>query len=142
MRTELQLRLETNASSAEEPIFRGLRAFNVGHLGEYAHSPVVISLCDGSGGIHGGIVGGIHLNWLNIDILWVKESLRGHGYGSRLLQSIHEFAIQNGATRAFLDTMEFQAVGFYLRHGYFEFGRIKNFANGFDRVYLQKDLAQ
>ena len=66
--------------------------------------------------------------------------MRGQGHGSGLLTRFERVGLSQGANRAFLDTMEFQAVGFYLRRGYEEFGRIRSFAKGFDRVFLQKAL--
>lgn len=132
--------VETDPKQAWEPIWKGLKGFNTSVLGDYGHTPLVISLQDADGALRGGIVGGVHLGWLNVSFLWVEDALRGQGHGSELLSRLENLAMSHGATRAFLDSIEFQAVEFYVRHDYVEFGRIKDFVQGFDRVYLWKPL--
>lgn len=39
-------------------------------------------------------------------------------------------------------TSTFQAPGFYLRHGYQEFGRVPFDVDGHARVFLRKELGQ
>jgi GNAT superfamily N-acetyltransferase len=137
---DLSLVIEPDLRIAEERICCGLKEFNTKALGECSHLPLVVTLRDADREVRAGIVGGVHLGWLNVDSLWVEERLRGQGYGSELLAQLESLSLSHGASRAFLDTMEFQAVGFYLRRGYVEFGRISDFARGFDRVFLQKAL--
>jgi hypothetical protein len=40
----------------------------------------------------------------------------------------------------FLDTLSFQALGFYQKLGYSEFGRLSGFSGKYDRIYLHKRL--
>ena len=77
---------------------------------------------------------------LEIKILWVKESSRNKGAGTRLLKRIEEEAIQKGAKIAVLDTFDFQAKDFYLKNGYAIFGELDNFPEGHKRYYLSKKL--
>lgn len=53
-----------------------------------------------------------------MDIFWLHEDLRGQGYGTQLLQMAEQEAIARGCHQAHLDTFEFQAPGFYEKHGY------------------------
>jgi len=67
--------------------------------------------------IVGGVIGVIFWNWLSIELMWIKDELRGCGYGHRLLTLIEEEARQRGVTNAHLDTVSFQAPDFYRQHG-------------------------
>jgi ribosomal protein S18 acetylase RimI-like enzyme len=40
----------------------------------------------------------------------------------------------------FLDTLSFQALGFYQKLGYTEFGRLSGFGDKYDRYWLRKAL--
>ena len=45
-----------------------------------------------------------------------------------------------GCTAALVDTMSFQAPGFYLRRGYREFGVSEGYEGGASRHYFEKAL--
>jgi GNAT superfamily N-acetyltransferase len=90
--------------------------------------------------IAGGVIGATHWGWLHVDLMWVKEELRGRGYGHRLLALAEQEARQRGATHAYLDTFSFQAPGFYKQHGYRVFGELPDFPPGHQRYYLTKEL--
>lgn len=90
--------------------------------------------------IAGGIIGATHWGWLHVDLMWVKEELRGRGYGHRLLALAEQEARQRGATHAYLDTFSFQAPDFYKEHGYRVFGELPDFPPGHQRYYLTKEL--
>jgi len=75
-----------------------------------------------------------------IDLLWVKDELRGRGYGSRLLTLAEDEARQCGAKSVYLDTFSFQAPNFYKPHGYQVFGELQNFPAGHQRYFLTKQL--
>ncbi len=57
-------------------------------------------------------------NWLQIDNLWVSESLRGQNIGAQLLAEAESIAIKRGCIYAILDTLNFQARPFYEARGY------------------------
>jgi GNAT superfamily N-acetyltransferase len=90
--------------------------------------------------IAGGVIAVTYWDWLYIDLMWMKEELRGHGYGSQLLELAEEEARNRGAKHAYLDTFSFQAPEFYKRHGYQVFGELKDFPRGHRRYFLTKDL--
>ena len=87
----------------------------------------------------GGIIALLY-SWkiLFIDLLWVDEQYRGYGYGSALLKKVEDEAKQMGCTLAHLDTFDFQAKNFYLRHGYAICGEIDNCPPGHKRFSLRK----
>lgn len=90
--------------------------------------------------IEGGCSGYIFYGCLYVDLLWVTLSLRSQGYGSRLMEQAEALAIQNGCTFMLVNTMDFEAVGFYQKLGFFvEFER-----HGFQKesimYFLRKSL--
>ncbi len=72
--------------------------------------------------------------------MWIKEELRGCGYGHRLLTRIEDEARQHGAKNVYLDTFSFQAPDFYKQHGYQVFGELPDFPSGHQRYFLTKQL--
>jgi len=88
----------------------------------------------------GGVIGATFWDWLYIDLMWIKEDLRGRGYGHRLLELAEEEGRKRGAKNAYLDTFSFQAPKFYKDHGYQVFGELNNFPQGHQRYFLAKQL--
>lgn len=70
---------------------------------------------------------------------WVDPDLRGKGVGSAMMKAVEAEAIHRSCTRAALDTYSWQALGFYLRLGFTEFGKL-DYPNGTARHYLVKEL--
>jgi GrpB-like predicted nucleotidyltransferase (UPF0157 family) len=77
---------------------------------------------------------------LDIAFLWVEEKHRGRGLATQLMAAAEAEARKRGCERALLDTLSFQALGFYRKRGYTEFGRIPGFSGKHDRHYLYKVL--
>lgn len=88
----------------------------------------------------GGIIGATFYEWLHVDLMWVRDDLRGQGYGRRLLALAEEEARQRGARHAYLDTFSFQAPGFYEKNGYHVFGELPDFPPGHQRYFMTKAL--
>ena len=90
--------------------------------------------------ILGGVIGATYWDWLQIDLMWVKEDLRGRGFGRRLLELAEEAARERGATRSHLDTFSFQAPDFYAANGYEVFGELTDYPGQHSRYYFSKKL--
>ena len=90
--------------------------------------------------IVGGVIGVIYWDWFSLDLMWVKEELRGRGYGLHLLELAEDKAREHGAKHVHLDTFSFQAPDFYKKHGYQVFGELQDFPSGHQRYYLTKQL--
>ncbi len=59
---------------------------------------------------------------LYVDVLFVEENHRGEQLGSFLLNKVEAEAKSMGATLSHLDTFDWQAKDFYIKHGYEIFG--------------------
>ncbi len=90
--------------------------------------------------IVGGVIGATYWDWFYVDLMWIKEELRGRGHGHRLLTLAEDEARKRGAKKAHLDTFSFQAPDFYKQHGYEVFGELKDFPPGHQRYFLSKQL--
>ncbi|MDX9956267.1 MAG: GNAT family N-acetyltransferase, partial [Anaerolineae bacterium] len=86
------------------------------------------------------IIGETHWDWFYVNLMWLPEELRRHGYGKQLLALAEEEARRRGARHAYLDTFSFQAPEFYKKYGYQVFGTLENFPQGHQRYFLTKDL--
>lgn len=118
-----------------------LDQFNRAFAGDDHHQPLAIFLRDPeTGDIAGGLVGVTFWDWLHIDLLWIREDLRGEGYGHQLVEQAEDEARRRGCRGAFLSTLGFQAPGFYERLGYSVFGELPDLPPGFVRYYLKKEL--
>ncbi len=125
---------------AWEIIGRGIREYNRQQVGDGSANFMCFVLYAPDKSIVGGIIGETHWNWLFINLMWIKEDLRGHGYGHQLLNRAEEEGRKRGATNAYLDTFSFQAPEFYNKHGYQVFGVLEDFPPGHRRYYFTKQL--
>ena len=87
------------------------------HEPEHEARPLVLLANDESGTV-GGLFAQTQLSWLRISIMAVHPDRRGQGIGEALLREAERQAILRGCKYAHVDTMEYQAPGFYERHGY------------------------
>lgn len=76
-----------------------------------------------------------------IQNLWVHSSLRGQGYGERLLEAAEQEARARGCKVIFLESYSFQAPGFYQKHGYELAWQLDDFPPGHQNNFLVKRLA-
>lgn len=121
-------------------IGKGLDAFNVQIAGDYNFQRICFALQTSDDNIVGGVLGELFWDWFHIDLLWIPEELRGHGYGHQLLLKIEEEAQKRGAKNIFLDTFSFQAPEFYKKHGYQIYGELKDFPPGHQRYFFKKQI--
>jgi GNAT superfamily N-acetyltransferase len=95
-----------------------LYEYNVEKTGFDDGQWLAIFVRDGEGAIAAGIYGWTWGGMCKVLTLWVREDLRHHGYGSRLLAAAEAEAKARGCTWLTLDTYSFQAPHFYEEHGY------------------------
>lgn len=102
----------------EDVLFRGISedAFNAKELSPMR--PFSIFIKDQKQTVLGGISGTTFYGSLYVDSLWVDRSLRGQGWGTKLMHEAEKSAKKRGATFATLNTMDWEALPFYEKLGY------------------------
>ena len=122
-------------------LIRNIHEYNISQTG-LEGTLVTLFLKDNDQQILGGIHGWTAFNYLHVDILWLREDVRGQGYGRRLLLATEQEALTRGCRYAQLDTFSFQALGFYEKLGYRVFGELDNVAGIHKWYFLTKDLCR
>jgi ribosomal protein S18 acetylase RimI-like enzyme len=138
----MRISVENQADPQDvQTVERGLEAFNHAHTGvSSTFERISIFVRDDDGAIQGGLLGGTYWGWLYISIVWLHDEVRGQGYGQQLVRMAEGIARGRGCHHAHLDTMSFQALGFYRKLGYEEFGRLEDLPPGHSRIFLKKAL--
>jgi GNAT superfamily N-acetyltransferase len=132
--------IEKPEESAWGIIGRAIHHYNIQQAGDNQFQRLCFVLQAADQEIVGGVLGELYWEWFHIDLLWVKDELRGRGYGHRLLTRVEVEARHRGANNAYLDTFSFQAPDFYERQGYRVFGELSDFPPGYKRYFLTKQL--
>lgn len=79
-------------------------------------------------------------DYLHIEILWVKEEYRLEGYGSILLKEVEKTAKEKDCKLVTLETFDFQAKDFYLKHGYEIFAVLDGCPFEHTTYYMKKQI--
>ncbi|MFD9869551.1 GNAT family N-acetyltransferase [Streptomyces niveus] len=134
-RALLQERMrETN--TARSPVLRELRG-----SADDEEFPLHVWLMDEStGALAGGLAAHVWARWLHVDLLWIDETHRGTGLGTRLLAEAEDQARARGCTHARLETWDFQAPAFYRQQGYELAGHIPDYPPGVTEFFFIKRL--
>ena len=121
-------------------IVNGLFEFNKEQTGGATFDYLLATVRDAEGSVVGGLFGATYLGWLQVQAVWLPDSLRGHKYGTELMALAENEALRRGCTRVFLETYSFQALPFYEKCGYTVHCRIADFPVGGARYGLTKNL--
>jgi GNAT superfamily N-acetyltransferase len=130
---------ERTIGKTKKAVLDGLIRYNNEKMGKQKYKRFAVSLRQGNK-IVGGIVGEVWAAVLFIQFFWIEQRLRGKDYGRKLIKAIEGEAKRFGATRSYVDTMSFQAPGFYRSCGYKEFGSIKGYPGNVTRHWFTKAL--
>ena len=137
---EMRLEITDTPDEADEAfVIARTREYNRGFTDRDVRALCVFVRGD-DGSIVGGLSGKTYWQYLEVSFLWVSEKHRKAGHASRLMAAAESEALRRGCKHALLDTFSFQALGFYQRLGYREFGRLSGFSGKHDRHYLHKAL--
>jgi len=80
--------------------------------------PLAVQIQNDSGEVIAGAAARTFGDWLLLNTLWVSEQLRGQNIGSKILEKIELAGKERGCDKCLLDTLNFQAMPFYKKHGY------------------------
>ncbi|AKA25211.1 GNAT family N-acetyltransferase [Pseudomonas chlororaphis] len=128
-------------SAFEALLSDGLATFNQQMAGYHDRRPLAVELRDpATGQVLGGVSARTSLGLLFIDLFYLPDSLRGSGLGARLLQACEDEGRRRGCRSAVLYTLNFQAPGFYEKHGWQRFGEIPCDPEGSSRIFMSKAL--
>ena len=121
-------------------VSRQFRAHNDQQGGLFPSKELHLFAYGEDGQIVGGLFGDISWGWLHVDVLWVADSHREHGIGSLLMDRAEAEAVAMDVQRAYLETTEFQALGFYEKRGYTVFAQLEDQPPGHVCYYMRKDV--
>lgn len=130
-------------TQAKEVVENELYKYNSKHFPEDLrgkYEEIQIFLKDENGNVRGGIVAEVCWNWLEIHTFMIDENIRKCGFGTKLLLALEELAFAKQCDFIKVDTLSFQALGFYEKHGYQVFGTLNNVGRDFQHYYLTKEL--
>jgi GNAT superfamily N-acetyltransferase len=130
---------ERNQSLADR-LDQEIYAFNVAATGLDDGRLLSVKASASDGTLAGGLSGWTWGACMYVDLLWVREDQRGHGLGSRILDTAEQEAVARGCSMVSLSTHSFQAPEFYLARGYAEVGRTDGYPVGHSQLHLVKRL--
>ncbi|RFP13778.1 MULTISPECIES: N-acetyltransferase [unclassified Duganella] len=131
---------ETPDGGDMQALVKGLTAYNAAQANGETPNYLVATVKDDGGKLVGGLLGATYLGWLQIQVVWLDDSVRGLGYGSELMAIAEREALRRGVQNAFVETLSFQALPFYEKLGYTVFSRLADFPPGGARYALTKKL--
>ena len=134
-----KIAVERTIGKTKKAVLDGLIAYNTEKMGKQKYKRFAVSLREGRKTV-GGIVGEVWTTVLFIQLFWIEQKLRGKDHGTRLIKAIEDEARRFGATHSYVDTMSFQAPGFYRACGYQEFGSIAGYPGNVTRHWFTKSL--
>jgi GNAT superfamily N-acetyltransferase len=117
----------------------GLRDYNDGQRRASDRGEFVVTVRAPDGTVLGGAKCKTGEGMLFTEWLWLNDHVRG-GTGRQVMAMVEAHAVVLGCTRAYLDTFNFQARGFYEKLGYVVFGTLPYPRDGVERYYMMKEL--
>ena len=140
-RVQMKFRITENVSGQDvEEIHSQLKKYNHAKREPSENISLGVFYEEEGGEKKAGLTGELFGNWLSIQYLWVSEELRGQGIGSKLLKAAEKEAVSRGAKYVFVDTFDFQAPGFYVKHGYEQVFKLFEYPYTGERYYYIKRL--
>lgn len=118
----------------------GLYEFNSSTTGIDDGTLLNASIETDAGEIVAGISGHTWGECCEITRLWVDESLRGQGVGTKLMRAAEEEARHRGCTQIVLSTHSFQAPVFYEALGFERIATMPNYPKGYEQYWYRKSL--
>ncbi|MFP9129293.1 GNAT family N-acetyltransferase [Niallia sp. BSM11] len=140
----LQITREVNKKD-KQYIEEALYKYNLSHFpkdlgGRFEE--ICLFLKDDKGTVRGGILSEVCWNWLENHTFMIDEDMRKSGYGTKLLAEVEKIAVEKDCDFIKVDTLSFQALGFYEKNGYQVYGTLDNVGREHKHYYLKKELKE
>ena len=133
--------IEDRDDTVTQALISGVRGFNASVMGHADSKPLSVIARGPEGQVIAGVSGRTIYGHYLIEVVWVDESMRAVGLGTRLMNEAEQRAKKRGCTGAQVDTASFQAPGFYTKLGFRVIGTVEDFPPGHARYFMQKDYA-
>ena len=141
VQTDIAVEADRHFVSAQLRHFNNITSPHHLHIRTNPPQPLDLFVRDADGAIVAALVSDTYWGWLDIDDLWVHETLRGRGFGARLLSLAESEAQRRGCRHAKLTTFSFQARGFYEKYGYHVVGAMEDYPPGATYFWMRKEFA-
>lgn len=80
-------------------------------------------------------------NWFYITDMYLDKNQRGRGLGAKLIERLERLVAQEGISKIYTWTTEYEAPAFYKKQGYTVFAEFENYyPNGYSRIGFKKTL--
>jgi len=136
----LSLRTGGQDDALEKLLDEELTAYNGAACGAGTPEEFSVRVEDAAGEPAGGLTGWVWGGLCAVGLLWVREDLRGAGWGSRLMRAAEEEGVRRGCTDMTVSTYTFQAPEFYRKLGFRETGRTPGVPGGHADVSFHKTI--
>ncbi len=133
--------IENRGDPVTQALIEGVREFNAAVMGHANSKPLAVIARDSDDELIGGVSGRTIYGHYLIEVVWVAESMRSTGLGTKLMNEAERQARKRGCNGAQVDTASFQAPGFYEKLGFRIIGTVEDFPPGHARHFMQKDYA-
>jgi ribosomal protein S18 acetylase RimI-like enzyme len=132
----------SNDEKEVQYIYKHIREFNSNKLGLQSDRTDTIQLFlkNSKGQTIGGIIANQCWPTLEIHGLWVDESYRKQGNGKKLIQEAEKRARVKDCKQVMVNTMDFQAPGFYRELDYELCAECKGYVEGHSLYFFRKQL--
>ena len=133
--------IEDRDDEVTQALITGVREFNASVMGHADSKPLTVVARDAEGQLIGGVSGRTIYGHYLIEVVWIAQSMRKTGLGTKLMNEAERQARERGCIGAQVDTASFQAPDFYKKLGFRVIGTVEDFPPGHARHFMQKDYA-
>lgn len=113
-----------------------IEVFNTNRKNEY-YNPINFYLLYNNQAV-GGMLTFKTMQWLDVDVLFIKQEYRRKKLGSKLISKAIEYCKKEDIIGIHLFTLDFQAKGFYEKQGFKLIAEIKDWPKGVTRYEFIK----
>ena len=124
----------------QKRVFDGFSRHAIATMGVHDLIEPIAFVAMEDGAFAGTVVVALFWGALHVKYVYVEEKYRGYGLGTRLMKQAFQYGKENKCPFVFVETMSFQASGFYQKLGFtIELTRT-GFSHGTSFHYLKKAL--